>query len=60
MCKVMVFAGTTEGRELAEFLAEREIPAHICVATEYGEQLLPQGKGLRFLMSGLLQKIWKV
>lgn len=46
MCKVMVFAGTTEGRELAEFLAEREIPAHICVATEYGEQLLPQGKGL--------------
>ena len=46
MCKVMVFAGTTEGRELAEFLAGREIPAHICVATEYGEQLLPRGKGL--------------
>lgn len=46
MCKVMVFAGTTEGRELAEFLAEREIPALICVATEYGEQLLPQGKCL--------------
>ena len=43
MCRVMVFAGTTEGRELAEFLARREIPAHICVATEYGEQLLPQG-----------------
>lgn len=42
MCKVMVFAGTTEGRELAEFLAGREIPAHICVATEYGEQLLPR------------------
>lgn len=43
MCKVMIFAGTTEGRELAEFLARREIPAYICVATEYGEQLLPKG-----------------
>lgn len=43
MCKVIVFAGTTEGRQLAEFLEKREIPAHICVATEYGEQLLPEG-----------------
>lgn len=46
MCKVMVFAGTTEGRELAEFLARRGIPAYICVATEYGEQLLPKGECL--------------
>ena len=42
MCKVIVFAGTTEGREIAEFLDRRQIPGHICVATEYGEQLLPE------------------
>ena len=42
MCKVIVFAGTTEGREIAEFLDRRQIPGHICVATEYGEHLLPE------------------
>lgn len=40
MCRVMVFAGTTEGRKLAAFLEERQIPAMICVATEYGESVL--------------------
>ena len=43
MCKVIVFAGTTEGRLLAEFLSKRKVPAYICVATEYGEELLPEG-----------------
>lgn len=42
MCKVIVFAGTTEGRKIAEFLDKRKVPAHVCVATEYGEQLLPK------------------
>ena len=46
MCKVIVFAGTTEGRQLAEFLSRRELPALICVATEYGEQLLPSSDAL--------------
>ena len=41
MCKVIIFAGTTEGRQIAEFLNRRKISALICVATEYGEQLLP-------------------
>ena len=42
MCKVIVFAGTTEGRLIAEFLSKRKVSAHICVATEYGEELLPE------------------
>ncbi|HIZ65942.1 MAG TPA: precorrin-6A reductase [Candidatus Blautia pullicola] len=46
MCKVIVFGGTTEGRHLAKFLEKRKIPAHICVATAYGEELLPEGEGL--------------
>ena len=41
MCKVIIFAGTTEGRQIAEFLNRRKISALICGATEYGEQLLP-------------------
>ena len=40
MCKLCVFAGTTEGRELVEFLCGREVSVTACVATEYGETLL--------------------
>ena len=46
MPKLCVFAGTTEGREIAEFLAEQSADVTVCVATEYGETLLPQGEGL--------------
>lgn len=46
MCKVIVFAGTTEGRQLAQFLEKRQVSAHICVATEYGEQLLGENENL--------------
>lgn len=46
MCRIILFAGTTEGRQIAEFLEKQEIPAYVCVATEYGEQLLPEGKFL--------------
>ena len=45
MPKLCVFAGTTEGREIAEFLAEQSADVTVCVATEYGETLLPQGEG---------------
>ena len=36
----LIFAGTSEGRKLAEFLQEHQICAEVCVATEYGEKLL--------------------
>ncbi|MCD8333617.1 MAG: precorrin-6A reductase [Clostridiales bacterium] len=44
--RFLLFAGTTEGRELAEFLDGRGIPALVCVATEYGEELLRQTVGI--------------
>ena len=40
MFKICVFAGTTEGRELVEFLSSQPIRVTACVATEYGETLL--------------------
>ncbi len=41
--EVLLFGGTGEGRELAEWLRDQKIPATVCVATEYGGVLLPQG-----------------
>ncbi len=46
MDKILIFAGTTEGRELAEFCAENGISADVSTATEYGSSLLPEGIGL--------------
>lgn len=40
MYKICVFAGTTEGRELVEFLSTQPVSVTACVATEYGETLL--------------------
>lgn len=40
MCKVCVFAGTSEGRALIEAIAGRGAQITACVATEYGEVLL--------------------
>lgn len=35
--KIVIFAGTTEGRRLSEILADAGIAHTVCVATEYGE-----------------------
>lgn len=43
---VCIFAGTTEGRELVEFLAGKPVSVTVCVATEYGETLLPEAPNL--------------
>lgn len=42
MENLLLFAGTTEGRELAQFLERQGVSCHVCVATEYGEQLLDE------------------
>ena len=44
--EVLVFGGTTEGRILAEWLADQGDTPTVCVATEYGAELLPQRPGL--------------
>ncbi len=45
----LIFAGTSEGRELAQFLSGQKIPAAVCVATEYGEEVLPDMPGIQIL-----------
>lgn len=44
MGKILIFAGTLEGRKLAEFLDSQKKECYVCVATEYGESLLPKGE----------------
>lgn len=46
MYKICVFAGTTEGRELVEFLSVHPVSVTACVATEYGETLLSPRENL--------------
>ena len=36
MKQILIFAGTTEGRQLIERLCQYRIQIHVCVATEYG------------------------
>lgn len=40
MYDIILFGGTTEGRELAEYLSANQIPSLVCVATEYGGKIL--------------------
>lgn len=52
MRRIFLFAGTTEGRRLAEALAERALAERpmavtVSVATEYGRALLPEGVSVR-------------
>ncbi len=46
MKKILLFAGTTEGRLLTEFLIKRPVCLHVCVATDYGRSLLPSAANL--------------
>ena len=41
--KILLFGGTGEGRALAEWMLSRGLDATVCVATEYGQTLLPPG-----------------
>ena len=43
MYRLLIFGGTTEGRELAEYCAAKGISADVSVATDYGASLLPDG-----------------
>lgn len=55
MDKILIFAGTTEGRELAVYLSRHNVAAQVCVATEYGEQLLIEERGIK-VHTGRLSK----
>ena len=45
MCEILLFAGTAEGRTIAEYLKKHGRSAEVFVATEYGESLIEEGGG---------------
>lgn len=56
MKQVIVFAGTTEGRILGEWLAAEGVDTLCCVATEYGKELMQPEPGLEVLEGRLTQE----
>ena len=53
---VIIFAGTTEGRTISEYLASCKVPVTACVATEYGETLLTENEYLKVHAGRMDQK----
>lgn len=46
MKTVLVFAGTTEGRKLVEICSKNQVDCHVCVATEYGKQMIQESENV--------------
>lgn len=53
MKKLLIFGGTAEGRRLCEYLQDRKIRHTVCVATEYGEEVLGQSEYTQILCGRL-------
>lgn len=51
--KVLIFGGTTEGRELSQWCAENGISADVSVTTDYGARLLGCGEQLNIFTGKL-------
>lgn len=49
MYKICVFGGTTEGRDMVDFLSENNISTTVCVATDYGKSLIPENPNLKVI-----------
>ena len=53
MPELLIFGGTTEGRQLAEFCDKKNIPACVCVTTDYGAELLPKSSYIKITVGRL-------
>ncbi|MDO4476235.1 MAG: precorrin-6A reductase [Lachnospiraceae bacterium] len=49
MKKILIYGGTTEGRKLSEILAAHQLHCDVCVATQYGEQVMEPSEYVRVL-----------
>ena len=66
---ILIFAGTTEGRQLAEYAVKEGISCIVSAATEYGEELLENDlqlrkekhkkSELRVIHGRMDQQVWK-
>lgn len=56
MRKLLLFGGTTEGREFAEKLAQLPVEVTVSVATEYGREMLAEAKCTKVLSGRMSQE----
>lgn len=49
LIKILIFSGTTEGRELVEFLADYPVQVYASVATDYGKECMKPQENLTVL-----------
>lgn len=49
MSSILLFAGTTEGRRIAEGCRKRPVTLYVSVATEYGESLIEPAENIHIL-----------
>jgi len=54
--RILVFGGTSEGRELSEFLNEKKIMTLVCVVSEYGRKLIAQNEYISVREGSLNEK----
>ncbi len=53
MCRILIFGGTTEGRELAEFCGKNNISVYLSVATDYGAEVVRKFRCVHILKGRL-------
>lgn len=53
MASILIFAGTTEGRKIAEYLRGHAPEVYVCTATEYGKELVEDGENIHVLAGRL-------
>ena len=56
MKRILIFSGTTEGRQLADILDASGICADVCVATGYGHEVMTRGSTGIFTPEDLRKK----
>jgi precorrin-6x reductase len=52
---IVLFAGTTEGREICEYCIQHNIGLSVYVATEYGKEVLPTSDGISVFVGRMEQ-----
>ena len=54
--QILIFAGTTEGRLLAQYAPQHEIGCYVSTATEYGKSILEGLEGVECISGRMDQK----
>lgn len=56
MQEILLFSGTSEGRKLAELLSAHSIAVTVCVATEYGQEVMRESELVTVRVGRLTQE----